>query len=147
MIPLFMQDQPLNTGVSYPSQWSYVMQGISQNLQRAMNYWRVYDAPMKPNQVLIKWLETLDVPMSLPTPRYYDLVSSNLLTKSKAHHFTSSLHRGKPFSQVFYGRECVEYLLAVDLPFDPDEAHANWQSLQAVRVLMHPKHVVETLNG
>jgi hypothetical protein len=139
MIPLFMQEVSLHTGVNFPSQWSYVMTGITQNLRTARYYWRCYDAPMKPNQTLIRWLETLDVPMSLSTQRYYDLVSNNILAKSKAHNFTSSLNRGKPFSSVFYGRECVEYLLATDTPFDPDEAHEDWKDLQAVRVLMHPK--------
>jgi len=94
---------------------------------------------VKSDHFLVRLLQSITVPKSQPTTRYYENVSAISLNLSMALKLTSSIYPGHVFKGVFYGTGTTEILIAHDESFDPVEADKNWKNLCPVRVLRHPR--------
>lgn len=139
MFELFRSIPATDTGKTIPGQWPYLQRGLTNNLHKVQQYYRVYNPTLRAEHFLVRLLQSLAVPQSLPLERYYENVDAIALTHSMRMGMHSSIGEGIVFRGVFYGAGMPELLLASDDPFDFEDVHLNWRTTSAVTVLAHPK--------
>lgn len=125
-------------GVHHFPAWRYVRAGLQRNLETVLRYYRQNPTAVRGGHLLKQVLGAVDVPLSHPTERYYDLVDARAFNVAKASKITSSVSYGKSHDGVFYGPGNTELLVLNNDSFDPLAAHANWQNLAPIQVLRHP---------
>lgn len=134
MYQIFGQSQVPNKGTTIPASWHYIQTGLKQNLDRVIQYYRDNPTAVASDHILIRLLQSLNVPLSLPLDRYMANVENIALNLSMALKFTSAIYRGQFFENVFYGGN-HELLIACDTSFDIDFANKHWEKLSPVTVL------------
>ncbi len=139
MIEIFQRIPDISTGVLKPASWPYVREGLQKDISIVENYYKHNIRPVRGNHILVRYLQSLGIPYSLPVDRYYYNVDDIALTKSVTQRMTSYLNKGMVHRGLFYGDNTPEIIIANDNPFDYEYVNANWKDVSAVRVLMHPK--------
>lgn len=139
MPSLFLKYPTDSTGLVKLSQWPYIQQGMTRNIQRIQDYYNLYPIAVPSDHFLVTLLGAIAVPMNIALERYYDAVDAKAMNLSMALRMSSSIAPGKPFKGVFYGEGSTEFLLAVDDYFDYESVHSNWRTTQAITPLLHPK--------
>lgn len=139
MLELFRTIPATDAGRITTPQWPYLQRGLKNNLHKTQQYYRVYNPTLRAEHFLVRLLQSLAVPMSLPTDRYYENVDAIALTHSMRMGMSSSIYDGNVFRGIFYGAGMPEILIATDDPFDFEAIHQNWRTTSAVTVLMHGK--------
>lgn len=130
-------------GVLRSPNWPYVRDGLKRNLSTVIRYYRRNPTAVKAQHFLVRLLQSITVPHSLPIDRYYANVDALALNISMALKMTSPIFKGEIFEGVFYGRNSTEVLIASDEVFDPVKANTNWRNLCPVRVLQHFRTDIE----
>ena len=143
MFELFRSKPATDSGKTIPGQWPYLERGLKNNLHKVQQYYRVYNPTLRAEHFLVRLLQSLAVPQSLPLERYYENVDTISLTHSMRMGMSSSIGEGVVFRGVFYGAGMPELLIATDDPFDFEQVHLNWRTVSAVTVLTHPKSDLE----
>jgi len=138
MKSLFNMSSPAGSPVMYTANWNYVKTGLTQNLGRVVQFYRRNPMAVQSDHFLVRLLQSVTVPSSMPLDRYYANVDALSLNLSMALKMTSSIYKGSVFPGVFYGPNSQEILVVNDVAFDPYLAHKNWKNLSAVKVLSHP---------
>lgn len=114
-----------------------VRAGLQLSLQKVIDFRRLNPRALDSSHLLVKLLQSLNVPLSLEPMVYIDRVSDIALNLAMSLHMTSSLSKGRVFSPgVFYGDNVTEVLLASIEPFD---YNTPWREWRPVQVLYHPK--------
>jgi hypothetical protein len=126
-------------GIQHPSMWPYVRDGLRANIGQIISFYRGNPQAVRGDHLLVRLIQSVDVPLSLDLERYYDNVDEVSLHLSKTLNLTSSLAKGKIWDGVFYGPGTSEVIIAHDDSFDLDNARKDWQNVTPVRVLRHPK--------
>lgn len=139
MISLFGVYPHTSVGVVHPQNWNYVKSGYKRNLSKVKTYYHLYHPAVAPDHFLVKLIQSIAVPVTLPLEKYYDTVDSETMRISLALKMTSPYSQGQAFSGIFYDKSCSEVLLVSDDYFDIADTYQNWRDSCAVRVLMHPK--------
>jgi hypothetical protein len=134
MYQIFGQTSVPSNGIAIPPSWHFVQTGLKHNLDRVLTYYR--DAPLsvKSDHLLIRLLQSLNIPLSLTLDRYMANVENIALNLSMVFKMTSSIYRGQFFENVFYGGN-YELLVASDATFDIYKAQQHWEQLSPVTVL------------
>jgi hypothetical protein len=91
------------------------------------------------NHILVKLIQSMDVPLSHNLERYYANVDAVSLNRSMALKMTSSVYKGKLWDGDFYGPGHDEVLLVHTEVFDFERADNDWKNVTPVRVLRHPR--------
>lgn len=138
MYNLFNLLSTVNQGIVTFPEWLYVRDGLKRNLTTVVNFARQNPAAVNGGHFLVRLLQSIAVPKSLPLDRYYYNVDGMALNLSMSLKMTSSIYKGAIFDGVFYGSECKEIIVATDDYFDYEKAHQNWRDLHPVEVLRHP---------
>ncbi len=125
--------------------WSYARSGLLRNLTTTVNYYQSRGFAVKGNHLLIRLLNSIGVSHDMSLERYYEIVSAK--TSKIGMHFkmTSSTYSGQLFDGVFYGPGTKEIIFADDTYISPFEIKKNWKSIQAVKVLDHPRSDLELI--
>lgn len=140
MHALFDQDMTASPARLGAGNWTYVKSQLADNLRRVMTYFQTSPMAVNSDHFLIRLLQSLTVPKTLSTERYYSNIDGLFsLNLSMALKMTSSLNRGRLFEGVFYGPGTQEILIAHTEPFDAEDATQNWREVRAIRVLRHPR--------
>ena len=126
------------SAVTKVSGWSNLQAGLQRNLNTVMQYYRTHPMAVESDHLLVRLLQSIDIPLSQNPERYQDNVQAMSLNLSMALKMTSSIYRGQIFPGTFYGPECPEILIADNDDFDVDVATKNWVEQVPVRVLRHP---------
>jgi hypothetical protein len=95
-----------------------------------------YSVP--PDHMLVRFLQSLDVPMALSNSRYYANLFDNALSVANALHMTTPFGTGNVFKGVFFNKNISEVLIAFTEDFNMDKVDKEWEYLTPVRVLRHP---------
>lgn len=143
MKSLFNLVSSVGPPVMNAQQWPYIKHGLSANLARVVTFYRRHTMAVEAQHFLVRILQSISVPLSLPVERYYDNVDRMALNLSMALKMTSSIYAGAMFPGTFYGPGCSEVLIAQDESFDPVFADRNWENLSPVKVLRHPRSDLE----
>ena len=139
MIELFLNLSKRAVGHMQPGQWNYIEQGLSRNVEKVRQYYQAYNPILPSNHFLVRLLQTLSVPLSLPLDRYVANVDRIALSHAQTLGMTSVLSKGRIFRGTFYGAATPEILLAVDDSFKYEEIDRNWKNVSAVKPLLHAK--------
>lgn len=133
----------VNSGVQKFSFWENERAGLKRNIARIKDYYR-YNPTIVPSQhFLVRLLQSIAVPHSINTERYYDNVSLIAPRLSSVLGMTSSINRGKLFKNTFYKGSNEVLLSITERLIDVESANKRWKELAPVKVLMHP---VSTVN-
>jgi hypothetical protein len=139
MHALFNLEPKAQTGVQIPALWPYVKQGLRANVAQIISYYRSNPQAVKSDHLLVKIIQSMDMPLSLNYDRYFSLVDASALDLSMVLKLTSSLYKGQVWDGVFYGPGSREILVAYTGEFDYNKVQKEWQNVAAVRVLRHAK--------
>jgi len=139
MHTLFNYQTTVQQGIVKFPDWSWVRDGLKRNLGTTIAYYRRNPQAVRSEHFLVRLLQSISVPKSQQTERYYSNVDALALHLANALKMTSPISNGKIFEGVFYGPGTSEILIAVDTDFDPLWAHQNWENLPSVTVLRHPR--------
>ncbi|WP_144106658.1 hypothetical protein [Paraburkholderia sp. BCC1886] len=126
-------------GIQIPGLWPYVREGLRRNIGQVIRYYRNAPMAVKSDHILVKLIQSVNIPLSHNLERYFANVDAVSLNLSMALKMTSSLYRGKMWDGDFYGPGHDEVLLAHTETFDVDRTHDDWQNVTPVRVLRHPR--------
>lgn len=139
MHSLFNITPPTSVGVMRYPEWDYIRTGLRRELATVVKFYRTNPMAVKSSNFLVRLLQSITVPQVQPIDRYYDNVDALSLNLSMALKMTSSIYKGEVFDGEFYGKGNVEILIGHNEDFDPKLAHANWEHLQPIKVLRHPR--------
>lgn len=125
--------------------WNYAKACLERNLQITTSYYQSRGFAVRGNHLLVRLLNSIGVDHQLHIERYYDIV--NAKTHKLAIHFklTSPVYSGQLFDGVFYGAGTKEIIIADDEYISPYEIQKDWKSIQAVKVLDHPRSDLDLL--
>lgn len=140
MLNLFNEQSPTIRGNIVLPEFIYVKNGLYANLLKMVSYYRENPRSVDSSHFLVRLLQSITVPLSMMDLRYVDLVSDLADDLSMSLQMTSPGYYGKAFKDgVFYGRGFTEVLISTSEFFDVEDAAANWEDLEPIRVLAHPK--------
>ncbi len=117
----------------------YLEPVLKRNVETVIAYYRQSPFAVKSQHFLVRLLHAITTPKSQELLRYHDNVEGSALNIAQTLGMTSAISRGHLWNGVFYGPGNVEILIADDTPFDPEKANDDWENLEPIRVLRHPR--------
>lgn len=139
MYSIFNITPGVSFGVMRHSKWMYLEPALKRNVDQVISYYRRSPFAVKSNHLLVRLLHAITTPKTQELLRYYDNVDASCLNIAQTLGFTSPISRGNLWNGVFYGKGNVEIIIADDSSFDPIVADKNWENLEPIRVLRHPR--------
>lgn len=127
------------TGISIDPNWQYVKSGLQRNISQAVLYYRTKNFSVKSNHLLVNLLDSSQTTITGDVESFYNQVQDRALRLASIFNMTSSVSYGKVFDGVFFGKGSKEVIIATDDPMNPLELEANWQDIESVKFLDHPK--------
>lgn len=135
----FGLDKGGNEGTVTVPDWNYLRSGLQANLETVTSYYRIFAGKVDGSHFLIKLIYGVGVTRSLPLDRFYANAVARTQGVAMANKMTCSVNNGNIFDGVFYGTGTSEVIIGHDEAFDYEDAAVNWQNLQPIKVLKHPK--------
>lgn len=126
-------------GTSVDPNWKYIKSGLQRNIAQTVTYYRTRNFSVKNNHVLIKLLNSASVSIFSDISSFYSKAQGQALRLASVHNLTTSVSRGDIFNGVFLGNGTKEIIIASDEYKNPQELEANWQDVESVTFLDHPK--------
>lgn len=140
MYTLFNSVPTVKRGALTFPHFEYVRGEIQKNLQKVVGYYRVSPMYYPSSHLLVQILRHLNVSLHQDLSIYRDKVSDLSDDLSRAMRLTSPTNVGQvPREGVFYGEGSDEVLLAIDEQFSLQSVRDDWENLQPIRFLRHPK--------
>jgi hypothetical protein len=138
MYSLVAVDPKKEYGVARLPEWKTVQDGLKRNLVAMLQHYRHASYSVVPDHLLVKFIQSINVPVSLNSERYYSNILMNALATANAVGMTTPFGTGKLFQGVFFNKNIKEVVIAFDEPFRVERVEADWQNATPVRVLRHP---------
>ena len=126
-------------GLSTDPGWRYVRSGLQRNISTAVMYYRQRSFSVKSNHLLVRFLNSAAVSVNGSIESFYNQAQAQGVRLTTTFGISSSLSRGNVFQGTFFGNGSREIIVAGDDYANPVELEANWQDIQAVKFLDHPK--------
>jgi hypothetical protein len=138
MYSLIDVDPKKEYGVVKLPEWKTVQDGLKRNLVAMLSHYRHASYSVAPDHLLVQLLQSINIPLSLNSDRYYSNVSISALQTANAFQLTTPFGAGKLFRGVFFSKSVQEVIIGFDESFNIDKVEAQWQDATPVRVLRHP---------
>jgi len=138
MYSLVDVDPKKEYGVVKLPEWKAVQDGLKRNLVAMLSHYRHNSYSVAPDHLLVQLLQSINVPLSLNSDRYYSNISINALPVANSFQLTTPFGSGKLFRGVFFSKTIQEVIIGFDEAFNMDKVEAQWQDATPVRVLRHP---------
>lgn len=140
---LFNAVVPNTPGTVHYAGWPVIDDGLRRNVQQVKEYYRTRGFAVKNNHLLCRLIDSLGVSLKLPLERYVQAVIDRTTTLSMSFGLSSSVHRGKVHTGIFYGSDNPEIIIATtDMPNLYASASA-WRDIVAVKPLRHPRTTLD----
>lgn len=120
-------------------EWNYVRSGLQRNISTAVSYYRQRSFAVKSNHLLVRLLNSAAVSITGSIEGFYNQAQSEGVRLTTTFGISSSLSRGIIFKGTFLGEGSKEIIVACDDYANPMDMEANWEDIQAVKFLDHPK--------
>lgn len=127
------------TGISIDPAWRYVKSGLQRNISQAVLYYRSKIFSVKSNHLLVNLLDSSETSVLGDIESFYNQVQYKALRLGSIFNMTTSVSFGQIFDGVFLGKGSKEIIIATDDAMNPLELEANWQDIESVKFLDHPK--------
>lgn len=138
MYSLVDVDPKKEYGVTRLPEWKTVQDGLTRNLRMVLNHFRHTSYSVAADHLLVQILQSIDVPLSLNSERYYNNISFDALVTANTFQLTTPFGVGKVFKGVFFNKAIKEVIIGFDEAFNYAKVEADWQNATPVRVLRHP---------
>lgn len=139
MYTLFQDRVVSSKGVLTFPLYEYARQGLSRSLATVVAYQQRNARAVPSDHLLVKILQSLNVPLSLDVNIYRDWVEDAAEPLSMALRLTSSLYPGTVHAPgVLWGSGSDEIWVSVQGKPDFQALTTGWRTLQPVRLLSHP---------
>jgi hypothetical protein len=138
MYSLVDVDPKKEYGVVKLPEWKAVQDGLKRNLVAMLFHYRHASYSVAPDHLLVQLLQSINVPLSLNSERYYSNISINALPVANSFQFTTPFGSGKIFRGVFFNKTVQEVIIGFDEAFNMEKVEARWEDATPVRVLRHP---------
>lgn len=138
MYSLVDVDPKREYGVVRLPEWKAVQDGLKRNLVAMLHHYRHASYSVASDHLLVQFLQSINVPLSLNSERYYSNILANALPTANAFQMTTPFGVGKLFNGVFFHKGVKEVVVAFEEWFRLDKVEADWQNATPVRVLSHP---------
>lgn len=125
-------------GVTRFSEWKTIQDGMKRNLIAMLEHYRRASYSVEANHLLATLLQSINVPLSLNSERYYSNIFPNALATANALKFTTPFGTGNLFKGVFFNKSITEVVIAHVEEFNMEKVERNWENVTPVRVLRHP---------
>lgn len=119
--------------------WNQLRNNIAAQHDVVEMYYRNTGYGSSASHFFVRLLQSISIPKALSDERYYENMLGMALNFSMAMQMTSSIYKGKIHSNILYGKNSQEIVIATADEFDVAHAVANWRSIQAVRVVRHAR--------
>lgn len=117
----------------------YLKPALERNVETVISYYRRSPFAVKSQHLLVRLLHAITTPQSQELLRYYDNVDTIALNIGQTLGLTSPISKGRLWDGVFYGKGNVEILFADNESFNPIDADDDWENLEPIKVLRHPR--------
>lgn len=108
-----------------------------EDVNKVVDYYRNGTFFSRTDHLLVRLINQLDIPMSYPVDRYYEIAVARAMSIATQFHLTTTLNVGQWFQGVFY-HGCDELIIAHTNDDRPSELIKGWRTMQAVKVLDCP---------
>ena len=139
MYHLFENESASTNGLILIPTWPNIKNKLLERLLVLITHYRENPKYIKSNHVLVRLLDSIGVSIFTDDLEFVDRVTDVTGSLSMSLKLTSHYKSGNVFDGVFYGYGNSEILIATDEYFDLTDAKENWQELQPVKTLTHPK--------
>jgi len=149
MINLFKTVSPVQVGILKPSLWELASQNLKDNVSTVQQYYRQATRYAQATHPLIRFLLSTCRQWELPLSQYVESITPELIRNAGIQGITTSATAGHAHHGTFYDHHITEYYLGYIGSFNEPDAEYNWQTLESVSVLYHPKSdlALPFLNG
>lgn len=117
--------------------WNQLKPNLNAQISTIELYCRNNNFYASSHNFFVRLLQSISVPKMLSTERYVANVKEMAFNFSMAMGMTSSIYKGKLFSNVLYGEGSTEVIIAVDSDVNYLQAVKDWQNIRAVKVARH----------
>jgi hypothetical protein len=138
MYSLIKVDPKKEYGVARLPEWKAVRDGLTRNLVAFLQHHRHASYSVAADHLLVKLLQSIAVPHSLNSDRYYSNISLNALAVANSLQLTTPFGEGKLFTGMFFNKQVQEVVIAFDEAFDYQYVEQHWEDATPVRVVRHP---------
>lgn len=139
MQTFFNVNNGIQHGLLQNAQWNYAKKGLLRNIEKAVEYYQSRTFVVASDHLLVRLLKSLGVSYEHNLERFTAIVDAKSLAFSRLFGLSSSVSYGKLHSNVFYGPDETEIIVATNDYFNPYDTHNNWKSVRAVNVISHSK--------
>lgn len=138
-IPVFRTASTVATPSSLPDQWAAFKNGVVDKTNDLVAYYRRAGLAVSNTNILIRLIQSSQVPVKLPLATYYRHIEQLSLDVAGTIGMTTISAYGLPNFGFFYNTDCQEEFLAYKEPLTPEVVHNNWQNVRPVRPLVIPQ--------
>lgn len=140
MYTLFNEPSGLNLKQIKSVKFEYIKRGHRMNLDRVISHYRSANHAVKSNHLLVRLIHSLPGIGNDDIHRYMERMEFATNELAQSFRLTSPVSVGKSiYPGVFYGTDSEEIIIVNNEEFDVSEAIVNWEELEPVRFLRHPK--------
>jgi len=139
MLELFQRVARSPNAQRMPAEFEYIKGTYLRELLTIQDYYnnRVY--AVKNQHFLVRLLTHVDTPMQYELDRFIESTRARAPYIAKAFRMTSDIETGAVHHGAFYGVGSHEVIIYEDSYFDASYAERNWQRINAVSTIWHPK--------
>lgn len=135
-IPVFRSKSLLAMAGWFPVQWPTLKKGVIEKTRTTIDYYRRANRAVANTNILIRFIQSSQVPLKLPLSVYYKNVEQLALSTAGSIGMTTISEYGLPNFGFFYGSDNQEEFIAYKSVTSPDVIHAGWQQYQTVKPLI-----------
>lgn len=128
--------RPLSGQIETP-RFRDVQKRLVEDVEKIVQYHRHGTFFTKTDNLLVKLINQVNVPMSYDLDRYYEVAMARALPVANSLRLTSSINTGQWFNGIFY-HGCQELIIAYIGDDNPNELAKDWRNLEPVKVLDCP---------
>lgn len=121
------------------ARWHELYKQLSFNLNTVIKYYQHTDKYMASSHLLERILIANPISLELPIKAFSELVDNVALRLAQSAGLTTIRQVGTSTSGVMYSKEITEFYFGHVSEYDPFKSEKNWESLQPIEVLYHPR--------
>jgi hypothetical protein len=132
----FNDSSDLDTGSINSPTWNYAKAGLTENIKRAVEYYRERPFALNSKHLLVRFVQSFGVSMTKDIRLYSSIVDARALNMAMAFKMSSSVSVGSIFNGTFYGKHSKEIIIGHNDPFDVIQTSVKWKEAKPLRVLL-----------
>lgn len=140
MYTLYNEPRVVTTPSLNLARFGYVKAMHQSNLDRVVSHYRRSAKSVRSDHLLVQLLQHIHLDLSNNLLVFRDRVKDIVDDLTRSFDLTSPINYGKALSPgMLYGKDTSEIILVTEEEFNLDHARNNWERLEPLKFLTHPK--------